>query len=111
MYKDEINSSSLAELLSPFNYLIVDTCSLMDPNFPEWMDVLANAKEYRDPNQPIFVFYKIRTYFIYDTVNVRFSLHLFVRGHILPFWKLYCKAYCIHQVLYCHLRCVICRRT
>lgn len=58
MYKDEINSSSLAELLSPFNYLIVDTCSLMDPNFPEWMDVLANAKEYRDPNQPIFVFYK-----------------------------------------------------
>lgn len=58
MYKDEINSSSLAELLSPFNYLIVDTCSLMDPNFPVWMDVLANAKEYRDPNQPIFVFYK-----------------------------------------------------
>lgn len=58
MYKDEINSSSLAELLSPFSYLIVDTCSLMDPNFPEWMDVLANAKEYRDPNQPIFVFYK-----------------------------------------------------
>ena len=58
MYKDEKKSSSLAETITPFDYLIVDTCSLMDPNFPDWMDILAGAKSYLNPKQPILVFYK-----------------------------------------------------
>lgn len=58
MYKDEKPSSDLAELINPFDYLIVDTCSLMDPNFPDWMDILENAREYRKQGQPIYVFYK-----------------------------------------------------
>lgn len=58
MYKDEKKSSSLAETIAPFDYLIVDTCSLMDPNFPDWMDILAGAKGYLNPKQPILVFYK-----------------------------------------------------
>ena len=58
MYKDEKKSSSLAEQIAPFDYLIVDTCSLMDPNFPDWMDILAGAKSYLNPKQPILVFYK-----------------------------------------------------
>ena len=58
MYKDEKKSSSLAETIAPFDYLIVDTCSLMDPNFPDWMDILAGAKSYLNPKQPILVFYK-----------------------------------------------------
>ncbi len=58
MFIDERKSSEMAELLNPFDYIILDTCSLMDENFPEWMDVIENAKEYRKAGQPIIVFQK-----------------------------------------------------
>ena len=55
MYSDEIKSSSLAKYLNGFDYAIIDTCSLMEDSFPEWMDILDNAKEYRKQAQPIYV--------------------------------------------------------
>lgn len=58
MFIDERKSSEMAELLNPFDYIILDTCSLMDENFPEWMDVIENAKEYRKMGQQIIVFQK-----------------------------------------------------
>ena len=55
MYIDENKSSVLAKVMNPFDYVIIDTCSLMDEAFPEWMDVLQNAKEYRKKGQQILV--------------------------------------------------------
>ena len=55
MYSDEIKSSSLAKYLNGFDYVIIDTCSLMEDSFPEWMDILDNAKEYRKEQQPVYV--------------------------------------------------------
>ncbi len=55
MFADENKSASLAEFLNDFSYVIIDTCSLMDPSFAVWMDVLSNAKEYRKKNQPIYI--------------------------------------------------------
>ncbi len=55
MYSDENKSSVLAKFMNPFDYVIIDTCSLMDEAFPEWMDVLHNAKEYRKKEQAIYV--------------------------------------------------------
>jgi len=46
MFNDENKSSSLAKFLNSFDYVIVDTCSLMEDSFPAWMDILVNAKEY-----------------------------------------------------------------
>jgi len=46
MFNDENKSSSLAKFLNGFDYVIVDTCSLMEDSFPAWMDVLVNAKDY-----------------------------------------------------------------
>lgn len=56
MFIKEKKASELAELLNPFDYVILDTCSLMDENFPEWMDVLIDAKNYHKKNQQIIVF-------------------------------------------------------
>lgn len=56
MFIKEKKASELAELLNPFDYVILDTCSLMDENFPEWMDVLIDAKNYRKKGQQIVVF-------------------------------------------------------
>ena len=47
MYSDENKSSALARYLNTFDYVIIDTCSLMDDGFPLWLDVLRNAKTYR----------------------------------------------------------------
>ncbi|MBE6126464.1 MAG: hypothetical protein E7182_00540 [Erysipelotrichaceae bacterium] len=55
MYSDENKSSSLARFLNTFDYAMIDTCSLMDEAFPEWMDALHNAKEYRKKGQKILV--------------------------------------------------------
>lgn len=55
MYSDEIKSSSLAKYLNGFDYAIIDTCSLMEDSFPEWMDILDNARDYRKQAQPIYV--------------------------------------------------------
>lgn len=46
MYSDENKSSDLARFLNTFDYAIIDTCSLMDGGFPEWMDVVRGSKEY-----------------------------------------------------------------
>lgn len=46
MYKDENKPSALATYLSGYDYVVLDTCSLMDDNFPAWMDVLVASKEY-----------------------------------------------------------------
>ena len=55
MYSDEIMSSSLAKFLNNFDYVMIDTCSLMDEAFAPWMDALHNAKEYRKKGQQILV--------------------------------------------------------
>ena len=47
MYSDENKSFALAKTLNEFDLVIIDTCSLMEDSFPEWMDILANAKDYR----------------------------------------------------------------
>ena len=36
--------------LSGFNYVFLDTCSLMDDEFPEFMEVLKDSKDYLDKN-------------------------------------------------------------
>jgi rRNA-processing protein FCF1 len=46
MFNDENKASSLAKFLNGFDYVIVDTCSLMEDSFPSWMDTLVNAKDY-----------------------------------------------------------------
>src|SRR5574344_263000 len=46
MFNDENKASSLAKFLNGFDYVIVDTCSLMEDSFSAWMDVLVNAKDY-----------------------------------------------------------------
>lgn len=46
MYKEETSSSNLAKFLANFDYMFVDTCSLMDENFPLFMDKLVLAHEY-----------------------------------------------------------------
>ena len=58
MYSDENRSSSLAKLLNGFDQVILDTSSLMVDGFPNWMDVLANAKEYVKEELKIIVFYE-----------------------------------------------------
>ena len=46
MFSDERDASSLAKFLSEFDYVMMDTCSLMEEGFPLWMDVLNNAISY-----------------------------------------------------------------
>lgn len=55
MYKNEKKASDLARLLQPYSYVLVDTCSLMDEDFPEWMDVLEGAKKYCKPKVPVYL--------------------------------------------------------
>ena len=55
MYSDENKSSVLAKFLNGFDYVIIDTCSLMDDAFPEWMDALHGAKAYRKKGLEILV--------------------------------------------------------
>ncbi len=55
MYKDEKKASDLAKVIQPYNYVLVDTCSLMDEDFPEWMDVLERAKKYCKPRVPVYI--------------------------------------------------------
>lgn len=46
MYNEETKSSRLAQFLSEFDYVFVDTCSLMEDTFPKFMDYLKSSKEY-----------------------------------------------------------------
>jgi rRNA-processing protein FCF1 len=46
MYSEENKSSSLAKFLAVYDYVFVDTCSLMEDSFPMFMDTLAASKEY-----------------------------------------------------------------
>ncbi len=55
MYSDENKSSAVAAILNRFDYVLIDTCSLMDPACPIWMDALHNAKDYRKTKDPIIV--------------------------------------------------------
>ena len=55
MYSDENKSSAVAAILNRFDYVLIDTCSLMDPACPVWMDALHNAKDYRKKREPIIV--------------------------------------------------------
>ena len=49
MYTEEKRYSVLARQLKNFDYLLIDTCSLMDESFPDWMNVFEKAKkEYVD---------------------------------------------------------------
>ena len=55
MYRDENKSSSLAKYLNGFDYVIIDTCSLMEESFPEWMEILHKAKAYRKKGLDVIV--------------------------------------------------------
>jgi rRNA-processing protein FCF1 len=46
MYSEETKSSSLAKFLSIYDYVFVDTCSLMEDSFPVFMDNLTSSREY-----------------------------------------------------------------
>lgn len=46
MYKEELKSSKLAQFLNDYDYVFVDTCSLMEDSFPLFMDYLSKSKEY-----------------------------------------------------------------
>lgn len=54
-YSDENKPASLALLLSQYDYVILDTCSLMDDGFPAWMDTLEKAKDYLRKDEEIYV--------------------------------------------------------
>ena len=55
MFSDENKSSSLAKQLTGFDSVILDTCSLMEDSFPEWLDAYTGAKDYLDPEFKIAV--------------------------------------------------------
>ncbi len=55
MFIDENKAASLARLLTGFDSVILDTCSLMEDSFPEWLDVYNQAKGYLDDNFVITV--------------------------------------------------------
>ncbi|MDY5440784.1 MAG: hypothetical protein SPG64_00980 [Candidatus Enteromonas sp.] len=46
MYTNENKAVELAKFLLDFDYVIIDTCSLMESSFPVWMDRLVLAREY-----------------------------------------------------------------
>lgn len=46
MYNEELKSSKLAQFLNDYDYVFVDTCSLMEDSFPLFMDHLSKSKEY-----------------------------------------------------------------
>ena len=46
MYSQEKQFSSLAKVLSNFDRVIIDTCSLMDEGFPQFMDTLVGSEKY-----------------------------------------------------------------
>ncbi len=46
MYSEETKSSHLAKFFSIYDYVFVDTCSLMEDSFPLFMDTLEASKEY-----------------------------------------------------------------
>ena len=46
MYSEENKASNLAKFLSNYDYVFVDTCSLMEDGFPPFMDTLVASKEY-----------------------------------------------------------------
>jgi rRNA-processing protein FCF1 len=46
MYSEETKSSALAKFLSVYDYVFVDTCSLMEDSFPTFMDSLTASQEY-----------------------------------------------------------------
>lgn len=46
MYNEELKSSKLAQFLNDYDYVFVDTCSLMEDSFPLFMDYLFKSKEY-----------------------------------------------------------------
>lgn len=46
MYNEETESSKLAKFLMIYDYVFVDTCSLMEDSFPAFMDTLEGSHEY-----------------------------------------------------------------
>jgi rRNA-processing protein FCF1 len=46
MYSEETKSSNLAKFLGIYDYVFLDTCSLMEDSFPAFMDVLTASREY-----------------------------------------------------------------
>lgn len=46
MYNEELKSSKLAQFLNDYDYVFVDTCSLMEDSFPLFVDYLSKSKEY-----------------------------------------------------------------
>lgn len=46
MYSEELKPSNLAKELSAFDYVFLDTCSLMEDSFPSFMDTLTKSREY-----------------------------------------------------------------
>ena len=56
MFSDENKSSSLAKFLNNYDYVILDTCSLMEDSFPFFMDALVNAKTYLKEDRHLVIY-------------------------------------------------------
>lgn len=56
MFSDENKASSLAKFLNTFDYAIIDTSSLMEDSFPNFMDTLVNAQDYLSEDLHIIVY-------------------------------------------------------
>ena len=55
MYSDENKPSSLAKFLNGYDCVIIDTCSLMEESFPEFMEILHKGKPYRKKGQEVLI--------------------------------------------------------
>ena len=55
MYSDENKPSALALILNHYDYVVLDTCSLMEDSFTEWLDTLSRSKEYWNEGLQIYV--------------------------------------------------------
>ena len=58
MFSDENKSSSLAGYLNRYDYVILDTCSLMEDGFAPFMDALVNAKTYLKDDRHIVIYHE-----------------------------------------------------
>ena len=87
--------------------LLYELCDRFENHiFIAGIDVYNQAAE-----KPVLVFRKIWTDFVNHSVQIWFSLHFFIGGHVCPFRKLYGQPDRIYQLLYRHFGNVIICRT
>ena len=58
MYRDEQLASSLAKFMDGFDYAMIDTCSMMEASFPQWLDIFEKTKTYSQAFHPLVVLHE-----------------------------------------------------